>query len=123
MRPYYKLSNLNAKLENGNIVATFNVVKMTNTSKKAPRIKKTYIYLGTSKLVNGNNRCQKQGDPEYLDETSMETYIPLSEYRKKENYPNNFRTYAFYRVAVELEGIPDYFLFSDTKKIENLPLN
>jgi len=49
-------------------------------------------------------------------------YIPLSEYRKKENFVDNYRTYAFYRVAIELEGMEEYFLFSTIKKIENLPV-
>ena len=28
----------------------------------------------------------------------------------------------FYRVAIELEGMNQYFLFSRTQKIENLPV-
>lgn len=122
VRPYYKLKNLKAELKNGNIVATFNIEKMTNTLKAAPNIIRTRIYLSTSSLVNSGIKCMRSSDVEYLDDNTLQVYIPLSEYRKKEYYPNNFRTYAFYRVAIELEGMNKYFLFSTVQKIENLPV-
>lgn len=122
VRPYYKLKNLNAELKNGNIVATFNIEKMTNTVKAAPKIVKTRIWLSTSSLVNSGIKCTRSSDVEYIDDTTLQVYIPLSEYRKKENFIDNYRTYAFYRVAIELEGMNEYFLFSTIKKIENLPV-
>lgn len=122
VRPYYKISNLNAELKNGNIVATFDVTKMTNTVKSAPAIVKTRIWLSTSTLVNSGISCTRSSDVEYLDDNTLQVYIPLSEYRRKEYYVNNFRTYAFYRVAIELEGMNRYFLFSKVGKIENLPV-
>lgn len=122
VRPYYKLKHLKAALKNGHIVATFTIEKMTNTVKAAPKIVKTRIYVSTSSLVNSGIKCMRANDVEYIDDTTLETSIPLSEYRKKENFPNNFRTYAFYRIALELEGMNEYFLFSPIQKIENLPL-
>ncbi|WP_455584734.1 DUF3823 domain-containing protein [Bacteroides sp.] len=122
VKPFYKISNLNAELSGNKIVATFDVTKMTNTVKEPPRIKRTYIYLSTSKLVNSNIKCQKLTLISATDPTTLQASIPLAEYRKKQYYPNNFRTYAFYRVAIELDGIPDYYLFSEVKKIENLPV-
>lgn len=123
VRPYYKLKNLRAELKNGNIVATFNIEKMTNTVKAAPKIVKTRMWLSPTSLVNSNIKCTNSIDVVYVDDTTLEVYIPLADYRKKENYPNNFRTYAYYRVAIELEGMNEYFLFSPIQKIENLPLN
>lgn len=123
VRPYYKLKNLNAELKNGNIVATFNIEKMTNTQKEAPNIVKTRIWLSTTSLVNSGITCTRSSDVEYLDDTTLQVYIPLSEYRKKEHFIDNYRTYAFYRVAIELEGMNKYFLFSPIKKIENLPVD
>ena len=108
--------------KNGNIVATFNIEKMTNTVKAAPKIVKTRIWLSTSSLVNSGIKCTRSSDVEYIDDTTLQVYIPLSEYRKKENFIDNYRTYAFYRVAIELEGMNEYFLFSTIKKIENLPV-
>lgn len=122
VRPYYKLKNLKAELKNGNIVATFNIEKMTNTLKPAPGIVKTRIWLSTSTLVNSGIRCTRSTDPEYIDDNTLQVYIPLAEYRKKENFIDNYRTYAFYRVAIELEGMNKYFLFSTIGKIENLPV-
>ena len=124
VRPYYKISNLNAELsENGkNIVATFDVEKMTNTEKAAPKIKSARLYLGTSVIVDSGTSCLRSQNISNPDQTSIRVQIPLSFYRDKRYYVNNFRTYAYYRVSIELEGIPDYFLFSDIKKIEGLPV-
>lgn len=122
VKPYYKFSNLQAGLDGKRILATFDVAKMTNTVKEAPRIKRTYIYLSTSRLVNSNIKCQKLTIVKDPDATTLEASIPLAYYRDKKYYPNNFRTYAYYRVAIELEGITDYYLFSEVKKIEDLPL-
>lgn len=124
VRPYYKLSNLSAKLsENGrNIEATFDVTKMANTEKEAPAIKTARIYLGTSAIVDSGIACLRSKTVTDPDATTLTVSIPLAYYRDKKYYINNFRTYAYYRVAIELEGIPDYYLFSDIQKIEGLPV-
>lgn len=125
VRPYYKISGLKAELSaNGkNIVATFNVQKMTNTEKEAPRIKTARLYLGTSTIIDSGTNCLRSQNVSASDPTSITVQIPLAFYRDKRYYVNNFRTYAYYRVSIELDGIPDYFLFSDIQKIEGLPLN
>lgn len=121
VRPYYKIKNVKAELKNGNIVATFNIEKMNNTVLAAPKVAKTRIYVGTSALVNSGIKCRTSNDVKYIDATTLETSIPVAEYYKKENYTDNYRTYAFYRVALELEGMTEYFLFSPIQKIEGLP--
>lgn len=122
--PYYKISNLSAQLsEDGkNIVATFDVTKMTNTVKEAPNIKSAKIYLGTSVIVDSGNACMRSAAVKNQSAITLSVSIPLSMYRDKKYYINNFRTYAYYRVAIELVGVPDYFLFSETQKIEGLPV-
>lgn len=122
--PYYKITNLAAQLsENGkNIVATFDVVKMTNTEKEAPAIKSAKIYLGTSVIVDSGIACLRSTSVKDPEATTISVSIPLAYYRDKKYYVNNFRTYAYYRVAIELDGIPDYYLFSEIKKIEGLPV-
>lgn len=124
VRPYYRLSNLKAELSaNGkNIVATFEVTKMTNTEKEAPRIKTVRLYLGTGIIVDSGTACQRSTNVTDPDQTTFSVQIPLAFYRDKKYYINNFRTYAYYRVAVELEGIPDYYLFSGIQRIEGLPV-
>ncbi len=46
--------------------------------------------------------------------------FPVATYQN--GYVNNFRDYAFCRVAIELENIPNYYLFTEVKKIEGLPV-
>lgn len=121
IRPYYKLKNLKAELKNNNIVATFNIEKMTNTTKSAPKIVKTRIYVSTASLVNSGIKCNRANEVKYLDENTLETSIPVADYYEKENFTDNYRTYAFLRVAIELEGMSEYFLFSPILKIEGLP--
>lgn len=120
--PYYKISGLQARLEGENIVAGFTVAKTTGTSKPAPAIKKVYIYLSTGNIVNSWNKCQRSEEVHAAGSAPFTISIPLSMYREKQYYINNFRTYAYYRVAVELEGIPDYYLFSTIGRIDNLPV-
>lgn len=125
VRPYYKISDLDAKLsENGkNIVATFQVTKMTDTAKEAPRIKTARLYLSTGVIVDSGIACLRSVNVTDRTQTAFSVQLPLSFYRDKKYYVNNFRTYAYYRVAIELEGIPDYYLFSEIKKIEGLPVD
>lgn len=125
VHPYYKITNLNATLDGKRIVATFDVTKMKDTTEPAPRIKRVTIYLGTSIHVNSNIKCQRLTqikDAETPDFQTLSAAIPLAYYRDKAYYVNNFRTYAYYRVALELEGITDYYLMSEIKKIEDLPV-
>ncbi len=125
VHPYYKISGLSAALsENGrNIVATFNVEKMTNTEKEAPALKSAKLYLSTSRIVDSGTNCMRSVNVSSSENGGYEVSIPLAYYRDKKYYVNNFRTYAFYRVALELDGIPDYYLFSEIKKIEGLPVD
>lgn len=125
IRPYYRLSNLKAELsaDKENVVATFDVTKMTNTQETAPKIVKARIYLSTTVIVDSGTSCQKDvvinSDAEHA---TLSVLIPLSMYRDKKYYVNNFRTSAYYRVSIELNGKNEYFLFSDIKKIEGLPV-
>ncbi|MCD8262595.1 MAG: DUF3823 domain-containing protein [Bacteroides sp.] len=105
------------------MVATFRVTKVGKTTNPAPPIRKAYIYLNTGTLVNSWNACQQALEIEDNNINSIEISIPLSMYREKQYFINNFRSYAYYRVAIELEGIPDYYLFSPIRRIDNLPVN
>lgn len=120
--PYYKITNVDASLVGESIVSRFSISKVNGTVKPAPAIKKAYIYLSTGTIVNSWNKCQQSILIQDASQTSIEISIPLSMYREKQYYINNFRTYAYYRVAIELEGIPDYYLFSPVKRIDNLPV-
>ncbi|MGQ8334948.1 DUF3823 domain-containing protein [Sunxiuqinia sp. A32] len=121
--PYYTINNFSTSVEGGNIVLKFDVANNTGTVKPAPRVVKARCYVGTSAIVNSKTSCTKSMDVNISDQGSVEITVSISEgndsYRRM--YVNNFRDYAFCRVAIELENIPNYYLFSDTKKVEGLP--
>ncbi|MBQ8046894.1 MAG: DUF3823 domain-containing protein [Prevotella sp.] len=120
VRPFYKIKSLTAEVDGKNVKCTFTVKKIVES---APSIKRFYVYLGTSNLVNSNNKCTKftTNKVTFDGEQEFSTTIPLSYYRNK-NYGmvNNFRTYAFYRVALMLDGYNDFYIFSPIQKIEGL---
>lgn len=124
VRPYYTISNMTAQLEGKRINVTFDITKNTDTSKPAPDIIRAYVYLGTSALLNGSTKCQRLTQVKVTptpDTQTMTLGIPLSYYRDKTYYVNNFRDYAYVKVGILLDGISDYVLVSDALKLENLP--
>jgi hypothetical protein len=124
VRPYYTIENLTVALEGKRINATFDVVKNHDTQKEAPRLIRAYIYLGTTIHVNSGTSCQRlqQIKATVMPDTQTLTIgIPLSYYRDKTYYVNNYRDYAFVRVGLLLDGVPDYVLVSEIVKITDLP--
>jgi hypothetical protein len=122
VRPYYKVTSLDAAYdkEKQRIVATFTVKRLVAD---APSLKRAYLYLGTAVNVNSSNKCTRMTTlkPTGADEETFTAMIPIAYYRNK-NYGmvNNTRSYAFYRIGLMVEGYNDYYLFSETKKIEGL---
>ena len=124
IRLYYTIKNLSVELVGKRITATFDVIKNHDTQQEAPRIIRTYIYLGTTMLTNSSTSCQRLTQVKTAvtpDEQTMTAAIPLSYYRDKTYYVNNYRDYAFVRVGILLDGVPDYVLVSDIVKITDLP--
>lgn len=58
-------------------------------------------------------------DANFSDDGELTVSIDAIKYRT--GYKENYRDNAFYRVALELENIPDYYLFSETKEITGIP--
>lgn len=120
VKPFYKIRNLKAKVEGSNIVATFTVSRMRTD---APALSRAYLYLGTSIHVNSANKCVKFTSIKASDETNREltATIPISYYRNKSyGMVNNYRTYAFLRIALQVKGYNDCYLFSETIRIDGL---
>lgn len=121
--PYYEITNFSIDIESGNIVARFKVKKVEGTVAEAPKIIRARCFVSTSSLVNSATTLSKSVIRTINPET--EVVIPVSissgssSYRQM--YVNNFRSYAYCRVAIELKDIPNYYIFSETMKIENLP--
>ncbi len=121
--PYYTISNFTTTVKDGNIVMKFDVAKTSGTIEPAPKVVKVRCYVGTAAIVNSKTSFSKAMDINITDTGTVDIPVSISvgndSYRKM--YVNNFRDYAFCRVALELENIPNYYLFSDTKKIVGLP--
>lgn len=121
--PYYHLTDFKAKVENNNIVLNCNVSKNPDAPETAPRVIFAKGYASTTSIVNGGTLCSKTKRAVITSSGSFEIMIPIfgtNSYR--DIYKNNFREHAYCRVSIELEGIPSYFLYSETIKIEGIPL-
>ena len=70
--------------------------------------------------MNSTTTCAITKAVEVDGSADLEVSIPVATYQN--GYVNNFRDYAFCRVAIELENIPNYYLFTEVKKIEGLPV-
>lgn len=122
VRPYYKVTAIDAVYDETKkqVVATFSVKRL---AEDAPPLKRAYLYLGTAVNVNSSNKCTRMTTlkPKGEDVETFTAMIPVAYYRNK-NYGmiNNTRSFAFYRVGLMVTGYNDYYLFSQTKKIEGL---
>jgi hypothetical protein len=121
--PYYTVDNFTTSVEDGNIVMRFKVAKTSGTINPAPKVVRARAYINTATLVNSKTTFTTSKDIIITDQGDVELSMSISNgdnsYRKA--YTNNLRTYAFCRVAIELDNIPNYYLFSETKKVEGLP--
>jgi hypothetical protein len=118
--PYYKISDFQVAVDGINIVAKFKVTKVAGTVSEAPPIVNARIYLSTSSVVNSATPCVATAA---VDNVSWDTEltVPISVVSYRNAYTNNFRDYAFARVSIELQGVSDYYLFSDIKKVDSVP--
>ena len=117
--PYFTVNNFKTTLEGTDIVMRFSIAKVSGTDKPTPKAIRALCYVNTAALVNSKTTAVEAQAISITDQGNIEMRMPVSTYRSK--YVNNYRTYAFCRVAVELENIPDFYLFSETQKIEGLP--
>lgn len=117
--PYYEINDLKASLDGINIVANFKVKKVNGTGKPAPRIVKARIYLGINRFVNSKSPVVGETDVNINGDGEITVSVDAIKFRT--GYKENFSENAFYRVAIELENIPDFYLFSETKEITGIP--
>lgn len=118
--PYYELSNFAVSLQGNDIMMKFNVSKVSGTHNPVPAIKNVRAYVSTTTIVNSATTCAVTKAVNTSADGELEVSIPITNYQN--GYVNNFRSYAFCRVAIELEDIPNYYLFSEVKKLEGLPV-
>lgn len=118
--PYYEIKDYTPSLQGTDMVMKFKVAKSTGTKKSAPAIKRVRFYVSTSNIVSTFTTCNVVKDINVAQDAELEISMPVTTYQN--GYVNNFRSYAFCRVAIELENIPNYYLFSEVKKLEGLPV-
>ncbi len=123
VKPYFNISNFRATVEGDNIVLRADVAVNTGTRETPPRVIFARGYVGTASIVSSRNACTKSKRAVITTTGSVEVTIPIHNdvvaYRTI--YVNNFRDYAFCRIALELDGIQNYYLFSETVKVEGVP--
>lgn len=121
--PFFQISNFTLSISSGNVVASFKVKKTTGTVSVVPRVIRARCFMSTSAIVNSSTTFSKQLIKSIPDSANVSIPMSIStgtpSYRSM--YVNNFRDYAYCRVALELYGIPNYYLFSETLKVEGLP--
>ena len=125
VKPYFHISDFTAEVDGDNLLLRCNVSINTDTREPAPRVVFARGYAGTGIIVNGNSACARAVRAIITDNGTVEVTLPIFDgvtaYRQV--YTNNFRDYAYCRISLELEGITNYYLFSNIVKVENVPLN
>jgi hypothetical protein len=122
--PYYTISDLNAVVSGTDIVATFNATTVVNAALKnpTPTAIKARLYVSTTPLVTSVIVANAVNSSISFNSGTNQVTVtmPVSKYRT--SVVNNTKTYGWYRVALELQNIPNYYLFSDIKKLDGIPL-
>lgn len=117
--PYYEISNYNVSLDGNNMVMKFSVSKVSGTQKAAPAIRNIRCFVSTSKIVNSATTCAVT---KAVNTTGGDLSISMPVTTYQNGYVNNFRDYAYCRIAIELDNTPNYYLFSEVQKLEGLPV-
>ena len=122
--PYFKISNFTVSVENDNIVMRADVAVNQETQTPAPRVIFARGFVSTSSQVNSQTTCTRSQRAIITETGSVQVSIPIHNnvIAYRDIYINNFRDYAFCRIALELDGISNYYLFSEVKKVEGVPL-
>ncbi len=121
--PYYTISNFTAQVVDDDIVLEADVAVHPDKRGVAPSVVFARGYVSTSSKVNSLTTCTKSKRAVITESGHVEVAIPIHDnvIAYREIYTNNFRDYAYCRIAIELDGM-DYYLFSEIKKIEGVPL-
>lgn len=114
--PYFDINNVQYKVGVTAIEASFNIQKVL----EGANVRKAYVYMSTAMNVNKNTKLSKVVDVTDID-APVSFRIPFDEYRHHSDYKNNYRDYAYLRVAIETDKSSEY-LWSPVYKLEGIPL-
>jgi len=113
--PYFTIEDLETEVSGTNLVARFRIKRI----QEGANLVRAKLFVNTSSIVNSATPASAEiAVTDISEPISVSFSIP--NYRTR--YTNNFRTYAFMRIALETDKSPTYFLWSPVYKIENIPL-
>jgi len=113
--PYFIIEDVQTEVSGTNLVAHFRIKRI----QEGASLVKAKLFVNTSSIVNSATPVMAEVPVTDISEPiTVSASIP--DYRNR--YTNNFRTYAFLRIALETDKSPSYFLWSPVYKVENVPL-
>ena len=123
--PYYLISDFTAYFDAETQQIHMQCSVTPNTDERlngvCPAITSVRGFVSTSTIVNSVTTCVKNSSGRWPAFSGTSTQdIPIEDYH--DAYINNFRDYGYCRMAFELEGIPDYYLYTPVIKVEGLPV-
>ncbi len=124
--PFYLLDKFFAWYDSGmkafRLMCTVKPNKDESLTKAVPSVKSIHIYLSPTAVVNSGTDC------EWIEEAQIAEFsgplflsVPFSFYQTRYREPGAEAIYC--RMALELDNIPDYYLFTNTVKINITPNN
>lgn len=114
--PYYEINDFKIEVGVVDMTATF-TIKSLFPDEEDLDVESAYLYIGPTQLVNSSTPVRQAAD-EISSEQPISIPMPVSKYL--DGYTNNFRNFAFVRVAVRTSK-SDRMLWSEVIRVENLP--
>lgn len=123
VRPFYKVNNFQAIYRNDSIIGTFSIEKLTEiTEASKVGFRQVTMRLGPTMHINNDTPLTFAKSGATVD-TPIEIKASLKDYYTNAHYKNNYRNYAYARIAISLrlKGAEQELLYSPVIKVEGIP--
>ena len=117
--PYYEINDFKIDVGSVNMTASF-TLKELFPDMEGLDVTAAYLYVGPTQLVNSGTPVRKEANAESINYEGEPITIEFPVLQYTGGYTNNFRDYAYARIAVRTSK-SDRMLWSETIKVENLP--
>ena len=114
--PYFDITDVTWAIDGTHLNVTFNIKKI----QEGATVTKAHVFVNTASIVNSGVIASAETAVSDISKPVTVSFS-IPDYRSK--YVNNFRDYAFIRVALETDKSPTYFLWSPTYKVDKLPIS
>lgn len=114
VKPYFEFNNVTSEVDGTKLSTTFSLKEVV----PGANVRAAYVYMHVNVNVNRGTPHNQRVDISDIN-SPITIKTPISGYRSK--YVNNYRDYAYIRIALELDNADEY-LWSEVMKVENLPL-